>query len=111
MKKQFFGGEDCDEIERSDQDDQVLRQIRVDIPRTNPGAPLFAHEKIKSMMERILYIWSLKHPASSYVQGINDLLTPFLIVLVASELNDTDYEKLKVDSLDDEILTMVEENL
>lgn len=31
-------------------------------------------------MERILYIWAIRHPASGYVQGINDLLTPFFLV-------------------------------
>lgn len=33
-------------------------------------------------MERILYIWAIRHPASGYVQGINDLLTPFLVVFL-----------------------------
>lgn len=31
-------------------------------------------------MERVLYIWSIRHPASSYVQGMNDLLCPLLLV-------------------------------
>jgi hypothetical protein len=34
------------------------------------------------MVERILYIWAIRHPASGYVQGINDLVTPFLIVFL-----------------------------
>eukprot|EP00761_Pharyngomonas_kirbyi_P002243 gb/GECH01002247.1/.p1 GENE.gb/GECH01002247.1/~~gb/GECH01002247.1/.p1 ORF type:complete len:211 (+),score=41.06 gb/GECH01002247.1/:1-633(+) len=33
-------------------------------------------------MERILYIWAIRHPASGYVQGINDLATPFLVVFL-----------------------------
>lgn len=33
-------------------------------------------------LERILYIWSIRHPASGYVQGINDLVTPFMVVFL-----------------------------
>ena len=31
-----------------------------------------------------MYIWSIRHPASGYVQGINDLVTPFITVFLAS---------------------------
>lgn len=34
------------------------------------------------MFERILFIWAIRHPASGYVQGINDLVTPFFIVFL-----------------------------
>ena len=33
--------------------------------------------------ERILFIWSMRHPASGYVQGINDLVTPFFVVFLS----------------------------
>lgn len=35
------------------------------------------------MFERILYIWAIRHPASGYVQGINDLVTPFFVVFLS----------------------------
>ena len=35
------------------------------------------------MLTRVLYIWALHHPASGYVQGINDLLTPFIVVFLS----------------------------
>jgi hypothetical protein len=35
-------------------------------------------------MERVLYIWAIRHPASGYVQGINDLMTPFLVVFLSA---------------------------
>jgi len=35
------------------------------------------------MLTRVLYIWALHHPASGYVQGINDLLTPFIAVFLS----------------------------
>jgi len=35
-------------------------------------------------IERILYVWAIRHPASGYVQGINDLVTPFYQVFLSS---------------------------
>ena len=35
------------------------------------------------MFERILYIWAIRRPASGYVQGINDLVTPFFVVFLS----------------------------
>lgn len=35
-------------------------------------------------MERILYVWAIRHPTCGYVQGINDLLTPFYEVFLSS---------------------------
>ena len=58
----------------------IFRQIQVDLPRTNPDMPFFQQKEIQKAMERILYIWSIRHPGSSYVQGMNDLLTPLLLV-------------------------------
>lgn len=37
---------------------------------------------ICKIFERILFIWAIRHPASGYVQGINDLVTPFFVVFV-----------------------------
>jgi len=85
----------------------VLRQIRVDIPRTSPGLPLFGHPRMQSLMERVLYIWSIRHPASGYVQGINDLLTPFIFVLLAAESKGP-LEDIDMDALDDSVLATVE---
>lgn len=85
----------------------LLRQIRVDLPRTSPGLPMFAHPRMQRMMERMLYIWSVRHPASGYVQGINDLTTPFIVVLLSSELNRS-LEDLDVDSVDESVLNTVE---
>ena len=32
-------------------------------------------------LERVLFIWAMRHPASGYVQGINDIVTPFYTVM------------------------------
>jgi hypothetical protein len=43
---------------------------------------LYQNESTQTCLERILYIWAIRHPASGYVQGINDLLTPFFQVFL-----------------------------
>jgi len=40
------------------------------------------------LFERILYIWAIRHPASGYVQGINDLVTPFFVVFLSEYIAD-----------------------
>ena len=59
---------------------KIYRQIQKDNPRTMPESSLFQNTKIQFMLTRVLYIWSLRHPASGYVQGFNDLCIPFFIV-------------------------------
>jgi TBC1 domain family member 2 len=72
--------------ERTTQESEILRQILVDLPRTCPNIPFFQQGFIQKAMERILYIWSIRHPASGYVQGMNDLLTPILLVFMNQSL-------------------------
>ncbi|CAN0554325.1 unnamed protein product, partial [Ectocarpus sp. 12 AP-2014] len=64
---------DVPDAARSLQEQNILRQILVDVPRTCPDVPFFHQDKVQRAMERILYIWAIRHPASGYVQGINDL--------------------------------------
>lgn len=40
--------------------------------------------KIFQALERILYLWAIRHPACGYVQGINDLATPFFEVFLSA---------------------------
>lgn len=63
-------------------DDIMMRQIEVDIPRTSPGQRLFQIHQIQQSLQRILYVWAMRHPASGYVQGMNDLVTPFMYVFL-----------------------------
>jgi len=60
----------------------TFRQIAIDVPRMSPLVGLFQQRCVQEMVERILYIWAIRHPASGYVQGINDLVTPFLMVFL-----------------------------
>ncbi len=68
------------DIDRTKQDEENLSQISIDLPRTSPNVAFFQQNVVQDAMKRILYIWSIRHPASGYVQGMNDLLTPLLLV-------------------------------
>lgn len=74
---------DIDDDTRSAQEQETLRQVLVDVPRTAPEVPLFRNERIRRSLARLLYIWAMRHPASSYVQGINDLATPLIVVFLS----------------------------
>jgi len=81
-------------------DQSIWHQIEIDVPRTRPGIKLWMCQSTQRSLERILYVWAIRHPASGYVQGINDLVTPFFQVFlsayltipsaVASSYNDTE---------------------
>ena len=107
---------------------KIYRQIQKDNPRTMPESSLFQNSKIQFMLTRVLYIWSLflyfinilfllinksfkrlRHPASGYVQGFNDLCIPFFIVYFLEKfpeknidtilkLNETELKKLSEDN-------------
>ncbi|KAK6630841.1 hypothetical protein RUM44_003011 [Polyplax serrata] len=68
---------DCNETYQD-----IYHQIHIDIPRMSPEINLFQQESVQQIFERILFIWAIRHPASGYVQGINDLVTPFFIVFL-----------------------------
>ncbi|KAJ2904865.1 GTPase-activating protein, partial [Coemansia aciculifera] len=90
-------------------DRTLWHQICIDVPRTTPGSPLFQSPCIQRSLERVLYCWAVRHPASGYVQGINDLLTPFYYVFLspflAAPTNDTQHQ---VDALDESTMGTVE---
>ncbi|XP_062082274.1 GTPase-activating protein GYP1 isoform X1 [Humulus lupulus] len=77
---------DIPDTERSDDEINMLRQIAVDCPRTVPDVSFFQQVQIQKSLERVLYTWAIRHPASGYVQGINDLVTPFLVVFLSEYL-------------------------
>ena len=73
-------------------DENVWHQISIDVPRTSPHIELYGYEATQRSLERILYLWAIRHPASGYVQGINDLVTPFWQVFLGSYITDADIE-------------------
>jgi len=82
---QYFS---INENERTEYEQRIFRQNHIDIPRTNPNVPLFQQPSVQLLLERILYIWAIRHPASGYVQGINDLATPFFVVFLSEIVDD-----------------------
>uniref|UniRef100_A0A8C2I5R0 TBC1 domain family member 22A n=1 Tax=Cyprinus carpio TaxID=7962 RepID=A0A8C2I5R0_CYPCA len=61
----------------------------------------------RQIFERILFIWAIRHPASGYVQGINDLVTPFFVVYVFEYIEE-EVENFNVSSLQEEVLRNIE---
>lgn len=84
----------------------TYRQIHIDIPRMNPES-LVLQPKVTEIFERILFIWAIRHPASGYVQGINDLVTPFFVVFVFEYIEE-EVENFDVSSLEEEALRNIE---
>lgn len=76
-------------------DQAIWHQIHIDVPRTNPGIRLWQREVTQRALERILYVWAIRHPASGYVQGINDLATPFFEVFLGAYIS-TDPEEYDI---------------
>ena len=73
-------------------DETLWHQISIDVPRTSPHLQLYNYEATQRSLERILYVWAIRHPASGYVQGINDLVTPFWQVFLGSYITDSNIE-------------------
>jgi len=73
-------------------DEAIWHQISIDVPRTCPHLELYSYEATQRSLERILYVWAIRHPASGYVQGINDLVTPFWQVFLGQYITDPDVE-------------------
>lgn len=71
---------------RTDESNQAIyHQIHIDVLRTNPSLGVFQQPTVQEMLERILYIWAIRHPGSGYVQGINDLVIPFFAVNLSAQ--------------------------
>ncbi|CAO3595071.1 unnamed protein product [Absidia cylindrospora] len=85
-------------------DQSLWHQIHIDILRTNPTVLLYQSTITQECLERILYQWAIRHPATGYVQGINDLLTPifevFLSTYICGDPENCDINKLNQDVLD-----------
>ncbi|KIY44403.1 RabGAP/TBC, partial [Fistulina hepatica ATCC 64428] len=93
--------------DRQGLDQQIWHQIEIDVPRTRPGVLLWMHGTTQRSLERILYVWAIRHPASGYVQGINDLATPFFQVFLSAYI-DTDPETCDPGSLPKYALDAIE---
>ncbi|XP_058812064.1 TBC1 domain family member 22B [Topomyia yanbarensis] len=102
--QQYFHVDNRDETQQD-----TYRQIHIDVPRMNPHVSLFQQHLVQEMFERILFIWAIRHPASGYVQGINDLVTPFFIVFLQESVGaDKDLEQCLLGDLSQEQRDIIE---
>ena len=90
MVQHYFGGSseelDYDKSEMSTFEKANMKQIIKDVKRTCPEVSLFTHKILYNMLVRILYIFTIRHPATGYVQGINDLSVPFILVFLSEHI-------------------------
>ncbi|KAF9263391.1 RabGAP/TBC [Marasmius fiardii PR-910] len=93
--------------DREGLDQQIWHQIEIDVPRTRPGVRLWMYGATQKSLERILYVWAIRHPASGYVQGINDLVTPFFQVFLSAYI-DSDPENFDPALLPTNVLNAIE---
>ncbi|XP_034381848.1 TBC1 domain family member 22A isoform X4 [Cyclopterus lumpus] len=106
-RQEYFGFIQQYYDSRNDENHQdTYRQIHIDIPRMSPES-LVLQPKVTEIFERILFIWAIRHPASGYVQGINDLVTPFFVVYVFEYIEE-EVENFDVSSLQEETLRNIE---
>ncbi|XP_043964767.1 TBC1 domain family member 22A isoform X2 [Gambusia affinis] len=106
-RQEYFGFIQQYYDSRNDEHHQdTYRQIHIDIPRMSPEN-LVLQPKVTEIFERILFIWAIRHPASGYVQGINDLVTPFFVVFVFEYIEE-EVENFDVSSLQEEALRNIE---
>ena len=73
---------------------EIYKQILKDVPRTMQKYSFFKTNLIQKMLTRILFIWSLNNPKYSYVQGLNDLCVPFIIIYFNEYFNKYSIEQL-----------------
>ncbi|KAH9951534.1 rab-GTPase-TBC domain-containing protein [Amylocystis lapponica] len=88
-------------------DQQIWHQIEIDVPRTRPGVRLWMQATTQRSLERILYVWAIRHPASGYVQGINDLVTPFFQVFLSAYI-ESDPEEFDTSQLPTDVRDAIE---
>lgn len=94
---------------RSEKDQTIWHQIKIDVLRTNPSIKLYSYEATHRSLEKILYLWAIRHPASGYVQGINDLVTPFFQIFLAHYLaSSVDVNEFDPQCMPKELLNVIE---
>ena len=72
--------------EMTKEETKMIKQIKIDVHRTMPEMEVFSHDILQCLMTRVLYVRSYKHPESGYVQGMNDLIAPFVLVFLGEQL-------------------------
>ena len=95
--KQHYNPEST--MELTEQESKVLVQILKDVRRVSQGIPVFELDKVQECLQRILYIWAIRNPASGYVQGIDGLVLPFFLVFLSEHVEEEHVEKCDINPL------------
>ena len=66
-------------------DNSILHQITIDIKRTS-GSTFLLNDELRERVIRVLYCWSIRRPASGYVQGLNDVIMPLFEVFLSDTI-------------------------
>ncbi|KAG9316617.1 rab-GTPase-TBC domain-containing protein [Chiua virens] len=85
--------------DRQGVDQQIWHQIEIDVPRTRPGVRLWMQASTQRSLERILYVWAIRHPASGYV---------FPVLNSKQFKTDSDPEQFDTSLLPENILNAIE---
>ena len=107
---------DMDLKELGDQERKTFEVIKKDVYRTQPDYPLFQQKVIQDMMIRLLWVWHVRHPASGYVQGINDLTTPFIAAFAGEYFPELNHDTYEINSnfgtiFTEEVIAMLEADI
>eukprot|EP00758_Cryptobia_borreli_P003163 Tbor_TRINITY_DN3570_c0_g1::TRINITY_DN3570_c0_g1_i1::g.2873::m.2873/K20360/TBC1D22, GYP1; TBC1 domain family member 2 len=66
------------------QEKEIIHQLELDLPRHK--LDWYHIEEFCKPLERTLYIWSLRHPAVGYVQGMDDIMSTFFMAFLVDLL-------------------------
>lgn len=90
---------------------KYFKQIDLDMPRTNPSSHYFKSPRVMKALRRILCIYTIRHPATGYVQGMNDLIVVLFYVFlndVLMKLSSADDALEVIGELDDQLFLSIE---
>ncbi|VWU53113.1 GTPase-activating protein, putative, partial [Hepatocystis sp. ex Piliocolobus tephrosceles] len=66
---------------------ELKEQIKQDILRTYSEKKIFQNEKIRDVLNNILFIWAKKNPNVSYKQGMNEIVAILFIIIYREQVN------------------------
>lgn len=84
--------------ETTEEDADVLEEIRKDVTRTFPDVDFFQQAHIQDLMTRILFIYAKLNPNLKYRQGMHELLGPIIYVLTMDSEMHTEIEPDRTNS-------------
>ena len=83
---------------------EILSLIKLDVDRTFQDLDLFHNNKIKELLTKILFVYSIDNPHPSYCQGMNEILgTLFLSFYPSLKFNK--FSKEEIDKVNNDIIT------